>query len=66
MFCRTALTTPSGTPRRIEKTLADDVARRINGYNVANTCWDPKVKGVLLQVNSIYNGWRFEDVWLDR
>jgi len=50
----------------IEKTLADDVARPIIGYNVANTCWDPKVKGVLLQVNSIYNGWRFEDVWLDR
>jgi len=50
----------------IEKILADDVARPIMDYNVANTCWDPKVKGVLLQVNSIYNGWRFEDVWLDR
>ena len=50
----------------IEKTLADDVARPIIGYNVANTCWDPKLKGVLLQVNSIYNGWRFEDIWLDK
>ncbi len=50
----------------IEKTLADDVARPIIGYNVANTCWDPKLKGVLLQVNSIYNGWRFEDMWLDK
>src|SRR4051794_40537601 len=50
----------------IEKTLADDVARPIISYNVANTCWDSKVKGVLLQVNSIYNGWRFEDIWLDR
>ena len=50
----------------LEKALADDVARPITDYNVANTCWDPKVKGVLLQVNSIYNGWRFEDVWLDR
>jgi peptide/nickel transport system substrate-binding protein len=50
----------------IEKLLADDAARPILGYNVANTCWDPKVKGVLLQTNSIYNGWRFEDVWLDR
>ncbi|MFL5001226.1 MAG: ABC transporter substrate-binding protein, partial [Xanthobacteraceae bacterium] len=39
---------------QIEKILADDVARPIIGYNVANTCWDPKVKGVLLQVNSIY------------
>lgn len=50
----------------VEKTLADDIARPIIGYNVANTCWDPKVKGVVLQVNSIYNGWRFEDVWLDK
>jgi len=50
----------------IERTLAEDVARPIIGYNVANTCWDPKVKGILLQVNSIYNGWRFEDAWLDK
>jgi peptide/nickel transport system substrate-binding protein len=51
---------------QIEKLLADDVARPIIGYNVANTCRDPKVKGILLQVNSIYNGWRFEDAWLDK
>ena len=50
----------------IEKKLADDAARPIFGYNVANTCWDAKVKGVVLQTNSIYNGWRFEDVWLDK
>src|SRR5882724_5914855 len=50
----------------IEKKLADDSARPILGYNVANTCWTPQVKGVVLQTNSIYNGWRFEDVWLDR
>jgi peptide/nickel transport system substrate-binding protein len=50
----------------IEKKLADDVARPIIGYNTANTCWDPKVKGITLQVNSIYNGWRFEDAWLDK
>ena len=29
-------------------------------------CWQPQVKNVTLQVNSIYNGWRFEDVWLDK
>jgi hypothetical protein len=50
----------------VEKKLAEDVARPIIGYNVANTCWDPKLKGLVVQVNSIYNGWRFEDVWLDR
>jgi peptide/nickel transport system substrate-binding protein len=51
---------------QIEKILADDVARPIIGYNVGNTCWDPKLKGIVLQVNSIYNGWRFEDAWLDK
>ena len=50
----------------IEKRLADDVARPIIGSNVANTCWDPRLKGLVLQVNSVYNGWRFEDVWLDK
>ena len=50
----------------IEKKLAEDVARPVIGWNVDNTCWDPKVKGVKLQVNSIYNGWRFEDIWLDK
>ncbi len=50
----------------IEKRLADDGARPVIGYNVANTCWTPQVKGLVLQHNSIYNGWRFEDVWLDR
>jgi peptide/nickel transport system substrate-binding protein len=49
----------------IEKKLAEDVARPVIGHNVANTCWSPKLKGVKLQVNSIYNSWRFEDYWLD-
>jgi peptide/nickel transport system substrate-binding protein len=30
------------------------------------TCWRPEVKGIKLQSNSIYNDWRFEDVWLDK
>jgi len=24
------------------------------------------VKGLTIMVKSIYNGWRFEDVWLDK
>jgi peptide/nickel transport system substrate-binding protein len=24
------------------------------------------VKGLTIMVNSIYNGWRMEDVWLDK
>ncbi|MFI5001097.1 MAG: ABC transporter substrate-binding protein [Reyranellales bacterium] len=50
----------------IEKRLADDGARPVIGHNVANTCWSPKLKGLVLQHNSIYNGWRFEDLWLDK
>lgn len=50
----------------IEKKLAEDVARPILNHGVANTCLSPQLKGLVLQVNSIYNSWRFEDVWLDR
>jgi peptide/nickel transport system substrate-binding protein len=50
----------------IERKLAEDGARPVIVHNLGNTCWDPKVKGVLLQHNSIYNGWRFEDIWLDK
>ncbi len=28
--------------------------------------WYPQVKGLTIMANSIYNGWRFEDVWLDK
>ena len=50
----------------IEKKLAEDGARPVIVHNVAATCWTPQLKGVVLQHNSIYNGWRFEDMWLDR
>jgi len=49
----------------IEKKLADDDARPILFYNRAANCHYPKLKGVVTQVNSIYNGQRFEDLWLD-
>jgi hypothetical protein len=32
---------------------------------VAN-CWQPQVKGLTIMANSIYNGWRFENLWLDK
>ena len=50
----------------IETILADDAARPMIGYGVANTCWTPQFKGLVLQHNSIFNGWRFEEVWLER
>ena len=50
----------------IERKLAADVARPIIYHDVAAGCWQPYVKNVTIMVNSIYNGWRWEDIWLDR
>jgi peptide/nickel transport system substrate-binding protein len=50
----------------IDKKLQEDVARPIILHARAATCWQPAVKGVTIMVNSSYNGWRFEDAWLDR
>jgi peptide/nickel transport system substrate-binding protein len=49
----------------IEKRLVDDDARPILFYTHVANCHYPKVKGLTTQVNSIYNGQRFEDLWLD-
>jgi peptide/nickel transport system substrate-binding protein len=50
----------------IERKLAQDQARPIIFYTRGGTCWRPQVKGLTLMVNSLFNGWRMEDVWLDR
>jgi peptide/nickel transport system substrate-binding protein len=50
----------------IERKLAEDEARPIIYYNRGGVCWRPEVKGLTVMVNSIYNGWRMEDVWLDK
>jgi len=51
---------------QIERKLAEDVARPIIFYDRRATCWRPHVKGLTIMVNSLFNGWRMEDVWLDR
>ena len=28
-------------------------------------CWRPRLHGLTTMANSIYNSWRFEDLWLD-
>jgi peptide/nickel transport system substrate-binding protein len=43
----------------------DDAKPRVN-FHRSGICWDLKVKGLTVVVNSIYNGWRIEDVWLDK
>jgi peptide/nickel transport system substrate-binding protein len=50
----------------IEKKLAEDVARPILYHSRSGTCWQPYVQGYTMMVNSIYNGLRMEDVWLDK
>src|SRR5712691_5600887 len=50
----------------IDKRLQEDVARPIILHSRAATCWQPYVKGVTIMVNSSYNGYRYEDVWLDK
>jgi peptide/nickel transport system substrate-binding protein len=49
----------------IERKLAEDPARPIIFYDRTATCRQPKVKGFVPHKNSIYNNWRFEDVWLE-
>jgi len=51
---------------QIERRLADDGARPIIFYPRGATCRQPYVKGLTIMVNGIYNGWRMEDVWLDK
>ena len=51
---------------QIERRLAGDGARPIIFYPRGGTCMQPYVKGLVTMVNSIYNGYRMEDVWLDR
>jgi peptide/nickel transport system substrate-binding protein len=51
---------------QIDRKLQQDVVRPILYHMRQATCWRPEVKDIKLQVNSIYNGWRMEDVWLDR
>jgi peptide/nickel transport system substrate-binding protein len=51
---------------QIERRLVEEGARPIIFYPRGGTCQQPYVKGLTTMVNSIYNGYRMEDVWLDR
>jgi peptide/nickel transport system substrate-binding protein len=51
---------------QLERMLAEEAIRPVIFYPVGATCRQPYVKGLTIMVNSIYNGWRFEDVWLDK
>jgi peptide/nickel transport system substrate-binding protein len=50
----------------IERKLAEDDAQPVIFYGRVGYCWRPQVKGFTVMVNSMFNGWRMEDVWLDK
>ena len=50
----------------IDRQIQEDVARPMVLYIRGGTCWRPEVHGFTVMVNSSYNGYRFEDLWLDR
>jgi peptide/nickel transport system substrate-binding protein len=50
----------------IDRRLTEDGARPILYRYDLGTCWYPRVHGVTIMVNSIFNGWRFDEVWLDQ
>ena len=50
----------------IDKKLQEDGARPIICHTRLVTCMQPQLKGLTIMVNSQFNGWRMEDVWLDR
>jgi peptide/nickel transport system substrate-binding protein len=50
----------------IDKKLQEDVARPILMHARTGTCWKPFVKNMTIMNNSAYNGYRYEDVWLDK
>lgn len=50
----------------IDGRLLADGARPPIYWKRGTTCLQPNVKGYVSMVNSVYNGFRFEDVWLER
>ena len=46
--------------------LIEDDVRPVLFHPRAAVCNQPWVKGMTQMVNGIYNGSRFEDVWLDK
>jgi peptide/nickel transport system substrate-binding protein len=50
----------------IERRLAEDASRPVLLYSRFATCRQPYLKGLVTMTNSRFNGWRMEDIWLDK
>jgi len=48
----------------IDRRLQEDAARPMIFNYRLGTCRSPAVHGITIMVNSLFNGWRFEDAWL--
>ena len=51
---------------KIERRLAEDIARPVIFCQVSGACWQPHFKGHTMIVNGNDNGWRLEDACLDK
>jgi peptide/nickel transport system substrate-binding protein len=49
-----------------ERKLAEAAFRPVIFYPAGAGCRQPWLQGLTMMTNSIYNGWRMEDVWLDK
>jgi peptide/nickel transport system substrate-binding protein len=50
----------------IDTTLQRKGARPVIFHTRGATCWHPRVEGLTTMVNSMYNGWRMEEVWVEK
>jgi len=50
----------------VERRLAEDASRPVLFYSRFPSCRQSYLKGQVTMTNSRFNGWRMEDVWLDR
>ena len=50
----------------IDAELQEEGARPVIFHTRGATCRHPRLKGLTTMVNSMYNGWRLEDVWLEK
>lgn len=70
LFVKQSMMTDQAARRKlvleIDKRLQEDAARPILYHNQSYTCKQAHVKGYVAHVNSLYNGWRMEDVWMDK
>ena len=50
----------------VERRLGEDASGSVLLYSRFATCMQPRLKGLTTMANSRFNGWRMEDVWLDK